>query len=101
MGALTVGTMYDVLPVGYTVVYVEGLPYYYYGGNYYQQSGTQYRVIVPPVGATVSYLPKDAKTVVIDGVTYFVLDTIWYRRYFDVTGAVAYKVVKSPLGSGG
>ena len=92
--------MYESLPVGYTTVYVGGAPYYYYGGNYYQRTGAQYEVIVPPPGAIVRYLPQDARMVVIDGVTYFVLDTTWYRRYFDDTGAVAYRVVRDPLSGG-
>lgn len=97
---MTVGAFYDTLPVGYTTVYVGGTPYYYYGGNYYQPTGTQYEVVAPPLGAVVGYLPRDAKMVVVEGVTYFVLDTTWYRRYFDNNGAVTYRVVRSPLGGG-
>ena len=95
---MTVGALCATLPVGYTTVYVGGDPYYYYGGNYYVPDSDQYRVVAPPIGATVNYLPSGAKSVVIDGVTYYELDDTWYRRFFDSSGQVIYQVVSSPLG---
>lgn len=77
---------------------MDGAPYYYYGGAYYVPDSDQYRVVAPPLGATVSYLPSGAKSVVIDGVTYYELNGTWYRRFFDSSGQVIYQVVQSPLG---
>jgi len=58
----------------------------------------QYRVVAPPIGATVDYLPDGAKSVVVSGVTYYELNNTWYRRYFDSSGGVIYRVEQNPLG---
>jgi|SRR5208282_257217 len=38
----------DVLPGGYSSVYVGGVPYYYYGGTYYVHRGGRYFAVAPP-----------------------------------------------------
>jgi len=47
MGAVVPG-----LPPGYTVVYMNGVPYYYYGNTYYAAAPNGYVVTTPPAIAT-------------------------------------------------
>ncbi len=51
------------------VVSVSNQQYHYDQGVYYQQSGNGYTVVPAPVGATVTTLPDNAQTVVVNETT--------------------------------
>ena len=81
---LPVGSAVGTLPVGYRAMAIAGTNYYYYGGSYYApdygdssdtsgSSGssspppssqpTGYKVVAPPLGASVDSLPVGAQEV--------------------------------------
>jgi hypothetical protein len=52
------GAVVPALPPGYTVVYMGGMPYYYYGNAYYAAAPNGYVVTAPPaVTAPVAVAP--------------------------------------------
>ncbi len=59
------------------------------------QDDSNYEVVVPPVGATVPYLPDDAKEETIGGKKYFMHEDAYYRP-FASDGETIYMVVKKP-----
>ena len=77
-----VGIRLRTLPPAHTVVHHGGNPYYYYYGSFYDKvpNSREYEVIAPPVGARIPGLPEGARTLLIDGVNYFVLDEIYYKE---------------------
>lgn len=107
------------------MVYVGTTPYYYYGGTYYiattapaQQPPPQatsgeakeassektptmtddennYAVVKAPIGATVPYLPEEAKKQTIKGRRYFVSEETYYQP-FSSEGETIYMVVENP-----
>jgi hypothetical protein len=56
---------------------------------------SNYEVVVPPVGATVPYLPDEAKEETVGGKKYFV-DKKTYYRPFSSDGETIYMVVEDP-----
>ncbi len=100
-------------------------PYYYYGGTYYvvttapaprpppqaasgeaKEAGSEktpemtddennYEVIEPPIGATVPYLPDEAKEQTIKGRKYFLSEGTYYQA-FSSQGETIYMVVENP-----
>lgn len=46
--SLIVGAMVATLPPSYQVVYVQGVPYYYYGNTYYRPAADGYVVVDSP-----------------------------------------------------
>ena len=90
-----IGFRLNVLPVGYSRVWVGPNPYFYYYGTFYQPlpDNTGYQVITPPVGARLSELPNGYDKVVIEGITYYVNNGVYYRADIDEQGNVVYEVV--------
>ena len=71
-------------------------------GAYYKQqpaakegADPTYKVVAPPLGATVETLPKDAKEQVIAGIDYYVYAGTYYQ-VFQSGSKVVYMVVKKP-----
>lgn len=120
------GAVVYAVPTYTTVVYSGAAPYYYAGGGYYvatSEPATQpeipddvaleeseenppmtkddhnYKVVKPPVGATVPYLPDEAKKKTINGKTYLVYEDTYYRPYVS-DGETIYQVVDNPTKSG-
>ena len=56
---------------------------------------SNYEVVTPPVGATVPYLPDEAKEETIGGKKYFVHDKTYYRP-FASDGETIYMIVEDP-----
>ena len=54
-----------------------------------------YKVVKPPVGATVSYLPEEATKETVNGKKYFVYADTYYRP-FASDGETIYMVVEKP-----
>ena len=59
------------------------------------QDDSNYEVVTPPVGATVPYLPDEAKEETIGGKKYFVNEGAYYRA-FASDGETIYMVVENP-----
>lgn len=56
---------------------------------------SSYEVVVPPVGATVPYLPDDAKETNVNGKKYFVQKETYYRPFVS-EGETIYMIVDNP-----
>jgi len=55
------GAVVPALPPGYTVVYMGGMPYYYYGNAYYAAAPSGYVVTAPPaLAAPIAAAPSVA-----------------------------------------
>ena len=116
------GAVVYAVPTATTVVYVGTTPYYYYGGTYYvattqpaeppppkesdaaeeevpepemTEDEHNYKVIAPPTGATVPYLPEEADETSIGGKTYFVYDETYYQPFVS-DGETIYMVIDDP-----
>lgn len=71
----------------------SGIDYYYQDGVFYVIENSQYKVIVPPAGALVEYLPEDYDIINIKGQDYYRVDDTIYKTttvdgtlYFEVLG---------------
>ena len=54
-----------------------------------------YEVVGPPVGATVPYLPEDAKEITVNGKAYYESEGTYYKP-FSSDGEVIYMVADNP-----
>jgi hypothetical protein len=59
------------------------------------QDDSNYEVVTPPVGATVPYLPDEAKKETVGGKKYFVSKGTYYRPFVS-DGETIYMIVKDP-----
>lgn len=89
------GVRINVLPRGYSRIYVGSNPYYYNDGVYYRSysSGTGYEVVAPPLNATVSRLPANATVTMVDGQKYYQVGGTFYQEEFDENNRLSYRVV--------
>ena len=58
-------------------------------------SDPTYKVVAPPIGATVQTLPKDAKKTTIGGIDYYEYAGTYYQ-VFHSGSKVVYMVVEKP-----
>jgi hypothetical protein len=109
---ILVGNQYQVVPAPVNVVVVnppaeisvvtvDDTQYGYSNGAYYvaeapaEDTGDPtFRVIAPPVGATVTELPEDAEKRSAGGQDYFVYNDTWYQPFYSGSNAV-YVVVET------
>lgn len=88
------GFRLNVLPFGYSRIYVGGMPYYYNEGVYYRNyNNSSYEVVAPPLDAVVNKLPPNASVTMIDGEKYYQLGGTFYREEFDENNRLQYRVV--------
>jgi Family of unknown function (DUF6515) len=89
------GVRINVLPFGYSRIYVGSNPYYYNDGIYYRSynNGGGYEVVQPPLNATVSRLPSNATVTVIDGQKYYQVGGTFYQEEFAGNNKLRYRVV--------
>ena len=119
-------TVVYAVPAYTTVVYVGTVPYYYSGNVYYVATDApavqpdipddvvleeseenppmieddhNFEVVEPPIGVTVAYLPDEAEEKIVDGTTYFVYESTYYRVFVS-DGDTIYQVVEAPTASG-
>ena len=78
---------------GYAQVYVNGFPYYYDDGIYYQQMGDDYQAVYPPVGANLTGLPDGAIEIDAGNITYYYAGGAFY-----VQQGSGYVIVATPTG---
>jgi hypothetical protein len=89
------GHLIDALPLGFLSFNIGGLPYYYYGGVYYQEAPGGYEEVYPPVGAAVPVPPDGAFPVMgPNGVTYYYAAGAFYLQQPDGS----FISVQTPLG---
>lgn len=88
------GFRMNVLPFGYSSIYVGGNPYYYNDGVYYRSySNNSYEVVAPPLNAIVNRLPSNAAVTVIDGQKYYQVGGTFYQEEFSENNNRSYRVV--------
>ncbi|HUI07556.1 MAG TPA: DUF6515 family protein [Verrucomicrobiae bacterium] len=81
------------LRVGYVQIFVNGAPYFYDDGIYYQQAGNDYQEVYPPVGADVQELPDGAIEIDAGNLTYYYAGGAFY-----VQQDGGFVVAPTPLG---
>ncbi|MBK8611076.1 MAG: hypothetical protein IPL84_14320 [Chitinophagaceae bacterium] len=87
------GFRINVLPFGYSQIYVGSNPYYYNNGVYYRPYNTGgYEVVAPPLNATVNKLPSDARVTVIDGQKYYQVGGTFYQEEITENNKLRYRV---------
>lgn len=88
------GFRLNVLPMGYSRIYVGANPYYYNNGIFYRNYNSGgYEVVAPPLDATVRNLPAGASVTVIDGQKYYQLGGTFYQEEFTENNKLQYRVV--------
>jgi Family of unknown function (DUF6515) len=88
------GFRLNVLPFGYSRIYVGGSPYFYNEGVYYRSySNNSYEVVAPPLNATVNKLPSNAAVTVIDGQKYYQVGGTFYQEEIAENNKRSYRVV--------
>ena len=95
LAGVAIGATFASVPVNSTTVIVEGNynPYYYSGGVYYAQQGSQYTVVPPPQGAIIQTLPPSCVSIMAPGSTYSDCGGVFYKPISE-----GYKVVMPPTG---
>lgn len=91
------GHVVHTLPRGYHVSrhHYDGR-YYYNRGVWYRPYGAYYRVVAPPIGISVSYLPDLYTTVWFGGIPYYYANSVYYTRRAEGYG---YLVSEPPAGA--
>jgi hypothetical protein len=87
------GLTLGFLPRGYWGFRWGGYPYFYYSGIFYKSTDDKkYQVVVPPVGAEVPNLPKDAKPIVVNDQKLYEYLGTYYKEVMGVDGKIKYIV---------
>jgi len=82
------------LPYGYYSFYYDGFPYYYYNSVFYKRTNDNYyEIVTPPLGARVTSIPNNSKTVVVNGNKYYESNGTHYQEELDGNNNVVYHVV--------
>ena len=69
-----------LLPLGFALLTIAGLEYYYHQGRYYRHTENRYVVAPPPVGAVIVNLPAGHVSFWSDGVQYFYYGNAYYKK---------------------
>ncbi|MCW3468020.1 DUF6515 family protein [Chitinophaga nivalis] len=89
-----IGVYVSALPFGYFTLGAAFGPVYYYGGTYYESTNSNrgYKVVDPPLNATVPDLPDGAQEVSYNGNTYYEVNGTYYQELMTDNGR-RYKVI--------
>ncbi|GAB6908116.1 putative SH3 domain-containing protein [Desulfosarcina cetonica] len=68
------------IPADHQRVRMGGDPMVFHKGVYYRHDPRGYRVVRPPRGTKIDHLPLGVETLLIAGVTYFLLAGIYYQK---------------------
>jgi len=68
------------LPLGFTLLTIAGLEYYYNQGRYYRHIKNRYVVERPPVGAIIVDLPVGHVTFWAGGIQYYYYGNAYYKK---------------------
>ncbi|OQP42947.1 hypothetical protein A4H97_12405 [Niastella yeongjuensis] len=88
------GFFVAALTVTAIVVTIENEKYHYDQGVWYAQSGGGYTVVQAPVGGTVTTIPSNSQTTVVNNVTNYYYGGAYYQK-----DGTTYKVVPPPAGA--
>jgi hypothetical protein len=91
-----VGFRVPTIPVGRREYTFDGTAYYYYYGTFYVFNPVvkMYDVAVPPVGAIVDWIPRDAEMKEMSGETYYIVNGVKYKEVsLSVANSKWYQVV--------
>lgn len=83
-----------VLPAGYTTIYFKKRDYFHHNGYFYSLVGSNYTVIVPPVGLRVRMLPVGHKKILVAGVPHYYCMGAYYKQ-----ADSEYEIVNPPVGA--
>ena len=87
------GVRIAALRAGYFQLFINGAPYYYDDGIYYQQTNNFYQEIYPPAGAVVMALPDGAVEIDAGNIIYYYAGGAFYTQ--NDSGFV---IVAAPMG---
>jgi len=87
------GTRRHGLWPGYVQIFVGGSPYFYDDGIYYQQYGTDYQEVYPPVGAIIPELPDGAIEIYAGNLVYYYVAGAFYVQH-----GSGFLIAPTPLG---
>ncbi|MDE3251743.1 MAG: hypothetical protein KGO92_02985 [Bacteroidota bacterium] len=73
-----IGFFTAALNFGALSIYWDNRDYRYYDGAYYQPYNNGYRVVAPPYGAGIPYLPNGYSTTVLGNDTFYYFGGIFY-----------------------
>lgn len=89
------GRHYDRLPLGYFSFNIGGLPYFYYGGTYFQPVPGGYEEVYPPVGAVLTQPPPGSYEIIAPGgQVFYYAGGAFYQQQPDGT----FVLVGTPIG---
>lgn len=89
------GRRFDRLPGGFLSFNIGGLPFFYYGGTYFQSVPGGYEEVYPPIGAVLTQPPPGSYEVVTpDGFVFYYAGGAFYQQQPDGT----FVLVQPPLG---
>ena len=87
------GLTLGFLPRGYWGFNWGGYPYYYYSGVFYKPTeDKKYQVVVPPVGAEIPSIPKEAKQIVVNDQKLYEYLGTYYKEVVGADGIKKYIV---------
>lgn len=69
-----------LVPLGFALLTIAGIEYYYHRGIYYRPLPHGYIVTTPPVGAVIVDLPPGYATFRTGGVQYYYYGNVYYTR---------------------
>ncbi|WP_432709130.1 DUF6515 family protein [Pedobacter sp.] len=87
-----IGFSLSVLPFGYYPFYFGNIQFFYSGGLFYRQNDKEYKVVVPPVGAEVPNLPKEAQEVTVNGQVFYEYKGVYYMARENAEGKTVYVI---------
>ncbi len=87
------GEHVHALRPGHVQIVFGGLPYFYDDGIYYQQVGSDYQEIYPPVGIGIPQLPDGAVVIMAGNLTYYYAGGAFYVAQGDT-----YVIAAPPMG---
>jgi hypothetical protein len=88
----------DILPHGFITINVGYETYYYCNGIFYQKimRDQKYVIVPPPIGAVVFTIPQGYQLMLIDGISYYEYQEVYYKRVLE-----GFKVISPPVIEGG
>jgi hypothetical protein len=99
-----IGFAFGAVPSGYEQVYDPDGDLYFVGGVWYRQEQPErYVVVSPEIGTTVFALPPSRTTLVVQGVSYYYANHVYYLQapdgYLVVDPPPASAVIEQPSGN--
>lgn len=88
------GRRVRTLRAGCPLIIVNGAPYYYDSGIYYQQAEVGYQEVYPPMGANIQELPDGAIAIEVDNRDYYYMGGAFYMQQ----GGGGFVIAAPPMG---